>query len=195
MKIQNIQTIAAIYQNKTNNYYSKPTFNGVLLNTKSLSKQNIGKMKDGIIGKIEAKSIDGKKVLLDVDKFVDKFGLEYYTILDKSGGILGEIELKPIITNDAKHVWIEHLVSHYSRYLEWGNYKGIGTRLMQIALKRSEEAGCDGNIELFTTEIGKDFYKKIGMETFFPVYNSHQQHRMYLTQEGKQKLKALYGGL
>ena len=152
-------------------------------------------MKDGIIGQIEVKGINDKKVLLDVEKFVDKFGLEYYAILDKSGGILGEIEFKPTITNDTKYVWIEHFVSHYSRYLEWGNYKEIGTRLMQIALKRSEEAGCEGNIELFTTETGENFYKKIGMETFFPVLNSRQQHRMYLTQDGKQRLKTLYGGL
>ena len=195
MKIQNIQTIATIYQNKTNNNYPKTTFNGLLLNTKSLSKQNIGKMKDGIIGKIEVKSIGDKKVLLDVEKIVDKFGLEYYAVLDKSGGILGEIEFKPTITNDTKHVWVEHLVSHYSSFMKLGNYTEIGTRLMQIALKRSEEAGCDGNIELFTTEIGKSFYEKIGMETFFPLLNSRQQHRMYLTQDGKQKLKTLYGGL
>ena len=190
----NIQAIAA-YQYQTHNYCLKPSFNGLLFNTKSLSKQNISKMKDGIIGKVEVEGINENKVLLNVEKFVDKSGLEYYAILDKTDAILGEIELKPTITSDTKHVWIEHLISHYSRFMEWGGYKEIGTRLMQIALKRSEEAGCDGNIELFTTKIGEDFYIKTGFKKFFPNNSRYQQHRMYLTQEGKQQLKTKYGGL
>ena len=188
------------YQNKPYNYYSKPSFNGVFLNAKTIGKCNIGKMPDGIIGKVKVKNLENKDGFFDVQKYVEYAGLEHYAIQDKRGNILGEIEFMPVKTNESKHIWVEHLVSHSSLYHKYkdeylGDYKGIGTRLMQIAYKRSLESGCEGNIELFSTNNAIDFYKKLGMKDYLSNYSKYQQHRMYLPEEGKSFLSDKYGGL
>jgi len=197
----NIQSISAYsYQNNRYQYQTKPTFNGLFSKTKLLSNLNIGSLPDGIIGKIKVFDKNGKEVLFDVFKNVEDSGLEIYKILDKKRNILGDIEFKPTIEGNIKHIWVEHLVNHSSLYHKYrneslGDYTGIGTRLMQIALKRSYETGCRGDIELFTTTTGKDFYRKIGLKDYLSEYSYFQDHRMYLPEENKRYLAERYGGL
>ena len=197
----NIQAISIYnYQSSRYKYQTKPTFNGLFSKTKSLSKLNIGSLPDGIIGQVKVLNKNGKEVVFDVLKNVEDSGLEIYKIIDKKRNILGDIEFKPTIEGNTKHIWVEHLVNHSSLYHKYrneslGNYTGIGTRLMQIALKRSKEAGCNGDIELFTTKTGKDFYKKIGLKDYLSDYSYYRQHKMYLPEENKEFLANRYGGL
>ena len=88
---------------------------------------------------------------------------------------------------------------YYKQGLEY--YKDIGTRLLQIAQRRSDEAQCQGNIKLISKGESLNWYKSvIGMRQEFPPipgmkFNIHNPNQLYLPPENKEPLSKLQGGL
>ena len=79
-------------------------------------------------------------------------------------------------------------------------YKDIGTRLLQIAQKRSIELGFDGNIELIAKEESKPFYLNvINMEEKYPIGSFERKYnnpnKLFLPNNAKEHLSKLQGGL
>ena len=182
----------------------------------TLAVKNIGLMPNGKIGKIELLRKDGKKVYLDVVKsltneYKDKHcnvKNELYTIEDEFGEIIGEMDItvnKAVnydrinFPQDPSHVHVVFVCNHSDPKTEYyndvsGEYEHVGTRLLQIALKRSEEAFGHRNINLTSVPIAKNFYKKLG---FTEIPNNFGQYRGYmcLVPDGANTLAEKYGGL
>ena len=144
---------------------------------------------------------------------------EHYAIVDENNEILGEIELtikkyppesfnRTFYETDPSHVFVNELKNYsnpttpyHRKELEY--HKDIGTRLMQIAQRRSDEALCNGNIKLISKNESKNWYKNvIGMREEYPIqpYSQfkitvHNPNSMYLPPESKEPLSQLQGGL
>lgn len=184
---------------------SQPSFKGI----QTLTHCNIGSMADGIIGKVKAAKKSGEEVYLDVMKVKCGSGDETYQLRDQIGRIIGEIELriKKVppgydwidCAEDPSYVFIEYL-RNYSRkdtpYYKEGleEYKDIGTRLLQIAQRRSDEAMCGGNIKLISKNESKGFYEKLGFrrEDCGPWGNPN---KYYLPPDAKEPFSRRSGGL
>ena len=205
MKIQNIHNI---YPAKYNNNLTKPKFRGIVP-VETIKNYNIGMMSDGIIGFVKVFKKNGEDAFLKVDKFSDPYGNETYMLKDKMNNIIGEMDICikklsdygrmagfPI---DPSHVFVQFLCNYskpntgyYTDGLE--EYAVIGTRLLQIAQRRSDEALCNGEIRLSSKYLARDFYKKTG---FVCEHDSlgKETSRMYLPSYAKEPFSRLYGGL
>ena len=81
---------------------------------------------------------------------------------------------EPWERTDPSHVFVDELrnfsnpnTPYYKQGLDY--YKDIGTRLLQIAQRRSDEAQCQGNIKLISKGESLNWYKSvIGMRQEFP---------------------------
>ena len=193
-----------------NNYFS-PNFQGKF-SYETIANSNIGASLNGYIGNITVRTGDNLKSLLKVYKSASA-NSEEYRILDKSNKIIGIMDM--IIRKDYtnyynpqpynSHVFVQNLYNfstpktpYHNKALE--KYKDIGTRLLQIALKRSEESGCSGNIKLIAKEESKPFYlNTIRMKEEFPLGSPERKfnnpNTMYLPQEFQEHLRNLQGGL
>ena len=162
-------------------------------------------MENGIIGSVGV-LLKGKQAFLNVVKSAGPSGQETYMLKDITGRIIGEMDMKINYSNgydnNISHVFVEHLANHSRPNTDefistLPHYEGVGTRLMQIAQRRSDEAGCRGEIYLHSKEKAKPFYKKLGLK---PVpcqyaFETRGSNKMYLPPEAKEPLSKMLGGL
>ena len=189
---------------------SNPTFQHNIPN--ALTHTNIGSCLEGYIGKVSVRKYD-KNVALNVFKKFKEKAIENYTIQNDTGDVIGTIDVSikkyqqsPWERTNPSHVFVDNLrnfsnpnTPYYKSGLE--HYKDIGTRLLQIAQRRSDEAMCEGNIKLISKGESLNWYKNIiGMRQEFPhisgmKFNIHNQNQLYLPPENKEPLSRLQGGL
>ena len=196
---------------------SRPNFTGGI---ETLTHTNIGSCMEGYIGKIRVrKGSDKSEQYLNVFKKFIGFNEENYSIKNDFGDLIGEMNIKikkiqpspwsdldPI--ENESHVFVDELrnysnpnTPYYKQGLEY--MKDIGTRLLQIAQRRSDEAMCEGNIRLISKGESKDWYKNIiGMtEIYPPIPNSkqrfclHNPNLLKIPPHNKEPLSRLQGGL
>ena len=188
-------------------YQTKPNFKSAPVET--IKNYNIGMMADGVIGMVKVFKKNGQEAFLKVDKFSDSYGNESYMLKDKLDNIIGEMDItiKKIsnygkemgLPADFRHVFVQFLCNHSNPKTEYytsglEEYKGIGTRLLQIAQRRSDEALCNGEIRLSSKYRARDFYKKIGFISELDSIGK-ETSRMFLPPHAKEPFSKLYGGL
>ena len=178
----------------------------------ALTHTNIGSCLEGYIGKVAVRK--GREgATLNVFKKFKENAVENYTIKNDIGDIIGTIDIsirkykqEPWERTDPSHVFVDELrnfsnpnTPYYKQGLDY--YKDIGTRLLQIAQRRSDEAQCQGNIKLISKGESLNWYKSvIGMRQEFPPipgmkFNIHNPNQLYLPPENKEPLSKLQGGL
>ena len=177
-----------------------------------LTHTNIGSCLEGFIGNISVRK-GNENVALNVFKKFKENAIENYTIKNNNGDVLGNIDISikkyqqsPWERTNPSHVFVDNLrnfsnpnTPYYKSGLEY--HKDIGTRLLQIAQRRSDEAMCQGNIKLISKGESLDWYKNvIGMRQEFPPiagmkFNIHNPNQLYLPPENKEPLSRLQGGL
>lgn len=176
----------------------------------TLANINIGAAPEGLIGKVRVRKGSGD-AYLDVFKKKLAENVENYTIQNDKNEIIGTLDIyivkcKPDYSGfDPSHVFADELrnfsrpdTPYHNSKLDY--YKDIGTRLLQIAQKRSYEANCGGNLKLISLREAVDWYKtKIGMrQEHSPLLEfliSGNPNMLYLPPENKEFLKNLQGGL
>ncbi|GEM_PF-1029038 len=185
----------------------KPAFKG-MAPVQSLAGKNIGAMKNGVIGQVRVFNVWGERSYLDVVKSADGKGNELYTLENCFGEIVGEMDIKinrafnydkRNFPQDPSHVLVEFICNHSNPKTNYFNesveeYKHIGTRLLQIALKRSEESLCNGSIKLSSVPKAKEFYKKLGFKEI-PTKDGLFTGYMDLPPSAREPLSKMYGGL
>lgn len=207
----NKQNFSVLFRNKSN---SVVTFKGNPIPT--LTHTNIGSCLDGYIGKIRVRTHEGKEAFLNVFKKYLNNNAENYQIKTNNNELIGEVDIminkkQPTIYDnssnwaDPSHVFVDNLrnysnpnTPYYQNGLEY--FKDIGTRLLQIAQRRSDEAKCCGNIKLISKNESMDWYKNvIKMRQEYPPDGSkiivHNPNQMYIPPESKEPLSRLQGGL
>ncbi len=197
---------------KSSNVNSKsPSFCGV----QTLTHTNIGMCADGYIGKIRVRLAEGGEAFLNVFKGKG-CDCEEYKIMDDFNNLIGEaqIKIKKILNydhyehkTDPSHVFVDNLRNYSTPGTPYHNsnlvyYKDIGTRLLQIAQRRSDEANCMGNIKLISKNESKPFYKNVIHMREENTFSGNTPFRfmgnpnlMYLPPESKEPLSRLQGGL
>ena len=178
----------------------------------TLTHTNIGSCLEGYIGKIRVRKVDGEAYLNVFKKYTGQ-NIENYSILNDKGELVGSVNLaikkmqpSPWDNNDPSHVFVDELrnfskpgTPYHNPKLEY--FKDIGTRLLQIAQRRSDEALCQGNIKLISKNESMNWYKNlIGMRQEFPPipgqrFRIHNPNQLYLPPESKEPLSRLQGGL
>ena len=207
MIIQHYPLTYQVYQNKN---ISKPLSHRGSLAVETIKHYNLGIMPSGYVGKIKIIKANGEEVLLNVEKQVNG-AFEKYQIKDSFNNLIGEIDIKINkflnydrleFSTDPSHVFVNEL-RNYSNprtpYYKNGlkEYKGIGTRLLQIAQRRSDEALCNGNIELIAKNRGEvlEFYKNLGFAQPEIITRFTNPYKLHLTPLAKEPLSKKYGGL
>lgn len=205
MKVQFLSNPYCI--NTQSKVSTKPTFkSGMPVET--IKHYNLGMMPNGIVGKVKVLKANGAEAFLNVCKQATAL-CEVYTLQDDMNRAIGKIELKPKkfenysrfeYKEDPSHIFVEELrnysrpgTPYYVKDLE--EYKQIGVRLMQIAQRRSDECGLNGNIELISKNESMLFYEKLGFKRvpFVSIYAN--PNKMYLPPEAKEPFSRMYGGL
>lgn len=181
-------------------------------NIQTLTHTNIGSCLEGYIGKIRVRKPDGEAYLNVFKKYIGK-DAENYVIQNDKNEAVGSINvfIRKIQPNqwddsDPSHVFVDELrnfskpdTPYHNPKLEY--FKDIGTRLLQIAQRRSDEANCCGNIKLISKGESLNWYKNvIGMRQEFPPipgmkFQIHNPNQLYLPPEAKEPLSRLQGGL
>ena len=203
--------------NNINTYNTPVSFKGYSVPT--LTHTNIGSCMNGYIGKVRVWKASNSEEFLNVFKTRVDDIVENYSLTNDKGDLIGEITFgikkalnydREIFPEDPSHVFVTKLRNYsnpHTPYYTYGleHYKDVGKRLMQIAQRRSDEALCNGNIKLVSTDESKDWYKAvIGMVEEFPhtpntVYNgkSLNVHNPYvlILPPAKEPLSRLAGGL
>ena len=213
--------------NIINSLYSTPIYNNNRRNDvnfkclgrpETLTHTNIGSCLEGYIGKVRVRDASNNERFVNVFKKYLCEGYENYSLKTDADELLGEInltvrKLNPSYTpygcsGDPSHVFVAELrnysnptTPYYKKGLEY--HKDIGTRLLQIAQRRSDEGQCMGNIKLISKNESKNWYKNvIGMtEEFQPEQNHgfrfrvHNPNAMILPPHAKEPLSRLQGGL
>ena len=201
MKISNIR------QNyyKHNTYTSQPSFKSKI-KTEKIQNINLGLLPKGYIGKIEVIKADGQKELLNLVKSA-YHDYELYSLMDETKNIIGSISFRFNkyqwkYYNEKNHLFVSELrnfsnptTPYYKKGLD--EYKHIGTKLLQLALMRSFENECDGNIELIAKNKQEviNFYKNSGFKQNKNVSIYENPYRFYLDENNKDFLANKYGGL
>ncbi len=212
-KFQNFGLSSAQFKsNKTT-----PSFTGI----QTLTHTNIGSCMEGYIGKVRVRrGSDKSETFLNVFKKYIGYNEENYSLKNDFGDLVGEMNIKIKkfqpgswsefeYKEDPSHVFVDELrnyskpdTPYYRQGLEY--MKDVGTRLLQIAQRRSDEAMCNGNLKLIAKNESKMFYKNvIGMiEEFPPSKNNfgmkfcfHNPNAMIIPPHNKEPLSRLQGGL
>ena len=189
----------------------KPSFCGV----QSLTHTNIGMCAEGFIGKIRVRLAGGGESFLNVFKNKN-CDWEEYKVMDDFNNLIGEsqIKIKKFVNygrfeykSDPSHVFVDTLRNYSTPGTPYHNkalpyYKDIGTRLLQIAQRRSDESNCCGNIKLIAKNESKPFYKNAIHMCEESTFTSNllfrfggNRNMMYLPPEWKEPLSRLHGGL
>lgn len=200
--------IYAITQNYNYNKNSvtKPTFQSKFL-VETIGKKHLGLAQNGFLGKVQVLKLTGEEAFLNLYKSnYSKY--EIYTLKDNFDREIGKVELtfnkydswgSP---EDKDHVFVSELKNYsdsktpyYIKGLD--EYKHIGTRLLQVAQRRSYEEGCDGNIELVAKNRKEvlEFYKRLGFEQPANITRFGNPYRLHLASSAKDGLCNKYGGL
>ena len=204
MRISNNYTTYPYLANKT---VSAPSFRSCGIET--IKHANLGMAGKGYVGKVRVLKANGQEAYLNVIKNVMCQNSETYILQENYGKVIGEITFKikkafdydrEQYPEDPSHVFVEYLrnysnpnTPYYRQGLE--EYKGVGTRLLQIAQRRSDESCCMGNIQLHTKDNSKPFYKKLGFEEIPRLFSYTNNNQMYLPPMAKEPLSKRYGGL
>ncbi len=223
MMINNIQYSPIQFQYPSANRVAKssPSFKGGYVET--LKFTNIGSCLEGYIGKVRVRrASDNQECFLNVFKKYIGHNAENYSIKNDKDELVGEIDVfikkyQPgsysqfEYKEDPSHVFVDNLrnysapdTPYYRQGLE--HMKDIGTRLLQIAQRRSDEAQCVGNIKLISKNESKNWYKNvIGMVEEYPItsvsgnsklfFAIHNPNSMILPPHAKEPLSRLTGGL
>lgn len=205
MKVQIVAN--SYYLNTKLKTSTEPTFKASLP-VETIKHYNLGMMSNGYVGKVKVLRANNEEVLLNVFKQAQYFK-EIYRLQDDFGKVIGKIELKikkfeqsdNCVSNDvSNHIYVEELKNYsrpdtpyYMKGLE--EYKQIGVRLLQIAQRRSDECGLEGNIELIAKNEAIPFYEKIGFKRIIPKFSYMNPNKMYLPAEAKEPFSKLYSGL
>ena len=175
--------------------------------SKTLKEVNIGTLPCGIIGKIRVLKSNGQVVLLNLEKSVLS-SMEIYRLKDNFDNEIGKIEFtirknsNLISSKNSNHVFVNELrnysnpnTPYYKKGLD--EYKQVGTRLIQIAQKRSYESSCNGNIELIAKneDFVLNFYKKLGFVQPAQITRFDNPYRLHLKDDAKDFLANLYNGI
>lgn len=199
----------------TNFQYSSPVKHNKISfghNIPTLTHTNIGSCAEGYIGKIRVRKDNGEAFLNVFKKFLGE-NVENYTIKNDKNEIIGNANIfiikcppNPWDKVDPSYVMVDDLrnfskpnTPYHDKNLEY--FKDIGTRLLQIAQRRSDEACCQGNVKLISVNEALAWYKNIiGMRQEFPPipgqkFNIHNPNLLYLPPENKEPLSRLQGGL
>lgn len=184
----------------------QPSFSGAG-NIQRLTHMNIGMMPQGFIGHVSLRnSSKGTEEFVKVFKNFD-CGNERYFLKNDKDELIGEFLAKinkyfdyDRITykEDPSHVFIDDLRNYSKPGTPYWNqnmdyYKGVGTRLLQIAQRRSDEARCVGNIRLNSMPEARKFYtNKIGM---VQDPNNPFSGMLIIPPDKKEPLSRMYGGL
>lgn len=193
------------------NKYLKPAKKTVFRSAgkiETIGRSHIGNKPDGFIGLVKVFDKDGKDVFLNAFKEVDFYG-EIYTLKDVLNRTIGKLDLKICkeygyekfsYDEDPSHIFVNELKNYsnpntpyYFRGLN--NYKGVGTRLLQLALKRSYEEDCNGNIELNSKKDAINFYKLLGFVKTANYSMYLNPNRFKLPENSKFELMDRLGGL
>lgn len=181
-------------------------------NVQTLTHTNIGSCLEGYIGKIRVRKADGETYLNVFKKYIGR-DAENYVIQNDKNEAVGSINVfirksqpNPWDKTDPSHVFVDELrnfskpnTPYHNPKLEY--FKDIGTRLLQIAQRRSDEANCCGNIKLISKGESLNWYKNvIGMRQEFPPipgmkFCIHNPNQLYLPPEAKEPLSRIQGGL
>lgn len=210
-----------LQNHKVNTGNAKIHFTGNFVQT--LTHTNIGSCMDGYIGKVRLRqAISGGECFGNVFKKQIGNHRENYSILNDFGDTLGEIDIaikkydygatdydRFLYKEDPSHVFVDNLrnytnpnTPYYKKGLVY--VKDIGTRLLQIAQRRSDEAQCVGNVKLISKGESLDWYKNvIGMVQEFPNlsgsnkfrFNPNNPNALILPPFAKEPLSKLQGGL
>ena len=178
----------------------------------TLTHTNLGSCLDGYVGKIKVRK-GNEDAYLNVFKKHLAQNVENYTIQNDKNKIVGNVNIfiikspiNPYTKEDSSYVMVDELrnfsrpnTPYYNKILEY--YKDIGTRLLQIAQRRSDETLCNGNLRLISVNEALDWYKNvIGMrQKYQPISGEriqiHNPNLLYLPPENKEALSRLQGGL
>lgn len=205
MKVQLLSN--AYCYNTQSKTATKPSFKAGMP-VETIKHYNLGMMPNGIIGKVKVLKANGEEAFLNVCKQVTIMR-EIYRLQDDMDRVIGKIELKPRkfenyskfeYKDDPSHIFVEEL-RNYSRpgtpyhMKDLEEYKQVGVRLMQIAQRRSDECGLNGNIEFVSKNESMPFYEKLGFKRvpFISIYVN--PNKMYLPPEAKEPFSRAYGGL
>lgn len=197
---------------------TSPNFTGGI---PTLTHTNIGSCMEGYIGKIRVrKGSDKSEQYLNVFKRYIGYNAENYSIKNDFGDLIGEmnIRIKKAVQSpwtsfdpneNESHVFVDELrnysnptTPYYKQGLEY--MKDIGTRLLQIAQRRSDEAMCEGNIRLIAKGEAKDWYKNIiGMIEVYPPQPKNSKLKfcvnnpnlLKIPPQNKEPLSRIQGGL
>ena len=156
-----INPITPYYQNYQYKTSAKPAFSG-FRPFETIKHLNLGMADVGIIGKVRVFDSAGHDKFLNVVKDTGVCGTEIYMLKTNYGEIIGEMIMritkdppphKVARTGEPSWVWVDFLRNYSNpntKYYREGlpEYKGIGTRLLQIAQRRSDETMCGGNLHL-----------------------------------------------
>ena len=218
MKIDNLYSLKAgypVYGLKSTSNANKNNIAFQANYADALTHVNIGSKADGYIGKFKVRLAKGGDAVLNVFKRYTGVDKENYIVKNDYDEVIGEMNLfirkitsyNPweVQKGDPSHVFVDEL-RNYSKpgtpYYTDGltPHKDIGTRLLQIAQRRSDEAGCCGNIKLISKGESKDWYLNyIKMRQEFPVPKFgiciNNPNQLYLPPESKEGLSKLAGGL
>lgn len=184
----------------------QPSFSGAG-NIQRLTHMNIGMMSQGFIGHVSLQNVTkGTEEFVKVFKNFD-CGNERYFLKDNNDEIIGEVLTKInkyfnydkyMYKDDPSHVLVDDLRNYSNPNTPFWNkkldcYKGVGTRLLQIAQRRSDEAQCVGNIRLNSMPEARKFYtNKIGM---VQDPNNPFSGMLIIPPDKKEPLSRMYGGL
>lgn len=184
----------------------QPAFCG-LGNIQRLTHMNIGMMPQGFIGHVSLQNASkGTEEFVKVFKNFD-CGNERYFLKNDNDEVIGEVLTKInkffnydkyMYKDDPSHVLVDDLRNYSNPNTPFWNknldyYKGVGTRLLQIAQRRSDEAQCVGNIRLNSMPEARPFYtRKIGM---VQDPNNPYSGMLIIPPDKKEPLSRMYGGL
>ena len=195
---------------------AKPSFTGGMI-PEALTHVNIGAKAEGFIGKVRVRLADGGEAIVNVFKKYVGTNMENYRIINDYNELLGEMTMKIKKTNcvdycnsspvGPNYVFVD-MLKNYTRpgtpdhNPKIIHHKDIGTRLLQIAQRRSDEALCNGELKLNSKGESREWYiNVIGMKQEFPPEKSmyhfqvHNPNMLYLPPESKERLSRLQGGL
>lgn len=215
MNINYISSQPNIYPNSRKST-AKPVFTGNII-ADTLTHVNIGAKAEGYIGKVRVRLTDGGEAIVNVFKKSMGTNIENYKIVNDYNELLGEMVMKIKKTDyvdpynsspvGPNYVFVD-MLKNYTRpgtpdhNPKIVHHKDIGTRLLQIAQRRSDEALCNGELKLNSKGESIEWYfNVIGMKQEFPPEKSgyhfqiHNPNMLYLPPEAKEPLSRLRGGL
>lgn len=191
--------------NVKNQYISTPVFKSKFP-ILTIGNLNLGAARNGYLGKLKTIKASGEEVFLNLNKSTYS-NYEIYNLTDNFDNIIGKIEFRmnkylSQSEDEMDHIFVTEVKNfsnpntpYYKNGLE--EHKHIGTKLLQIALKRSFETGCNGNIELVAKNKKEvlEFYKRLGFKQPANIPKYGNPYRLHLSEESKDQLSKKYGGL